>query len=101
MTPLAMEMLIWFFTRPAEAGPFPNINYGPQSEIVQWFLREGIIEPFEDKSPALTYRTTPRGEAWLTMCLETPMPVQVWVDPRKRQPFDLERFMQDDYSLPA
>jgi hypothetical protein len=73
MTPLALEMLIWFRTRSREAGPFPNINYGPQSEIVQRFLKDGIIEPYEDVSPCFTYRTTDRGDAWLNLFLDTPI----------------------------
>lgn len=84
MTPLAIEMLIWFHTRGAEAGPFPNIRMGsPQGEIVAGFLAEGIIEAYEGTSPQHTYRTTDRGKAWLTMMLDTPMPKQVWIDPRR------------------
>ena len=49
MTPLALEMLIWFHTRASQAGPFANIDRGPQTEIVDWFLREGVIDQCETR----------------------------------------------------
>lgn len=81
MTPLALEMLIWFCTRAPEAGPFENIRLGPQSEIVEWFLRDGIVT--QEPVPLLVYRATDKGHAWLSLILATPMPKQVWVDPRE------------------
>lgn len=82
MTPLALEMLIWFHTRAAAAGPFEGLERGPQSEIMRQFLTEGIIEPYDGTSPAHTYRTTDKGRAWLDMILATPQPRLVWADPR-------------------
>lgn len=99
MTPLALEMLIWFRTRAPAAGSFPNIERGPQKEIVDWFLREGVILQCEGVHAG--FKTTERGDAWLKLCLDTPMPVQLWVDPRTKPAFNLERFMQDDSKLPA
>ena len=82
MTPLALEMLIWFHTRAPADATFPNIRKGPQSEIVDWFLREGII--FQVENADFGFKTTERGDAWLKLCLDTPMPVQLWVDPRNK-----------------
>ena len=83
MTPLAVEMLIWFCTRAPEAGPFPNIKtHEPQKEIRNHFLEEGIIEPVGAYSSEPVYRATDKGQAWLTMVCGTPMPEQRWVDPR-------------------
>lgn len=83
MTPLALEMLIWFCTRAAEAGPFPNLKtHEPQKEIRNWMRADGIIEPWDDLSPEPVYRATERGQAWLRMILATPMPVLQWIDPR-------------------
>jgi len=81
MTPLAMEMLIWFYTRAPEAGEFPNIRLGPQSAIVDGFLADAIIEQVEGFSTPI-FKTTLKGEAWLKLALQTPVPVQQWVDPR-------------------
>jgi hypothetical protein len=84
MTPLAVEMLIWFATRAAEAGPFQGIREcQPQKEIRNWFLRDGIIEPWDAYSPEPIYRTTEKGRRWLDLICDTPMPVQKWIDPRE------------------
>lgn len=77
MTPLAVEMLIWFCTRTPEAGPFHNIGRKPQQEIFSWFLREGIIDRGDEFAHA-----TDKGRAWLEMVCATPMPEQQWIDPR-------------------
>lgn len=84
MTPLALEMLVWFATRAPEAGPFPNLKtHEPQKEIRNAFLADGIIEPWDDLSGEPIYRATDKGGAWLDMILSVPMPVPLWADPRK------------------
>lgn len=82
MTPLALEMLIWFHTRPREAGPFPHIDYPPQTEIVTRFCQNDLVKPYDIERDG-TYRTTERGAAWLELILQTPYPKQLWVDPRE------------------
>jgi len=95
MTPLALEMLLWFCTRTAEAGPFPNLKtHEPQKEIRNWMLADGIIEPWDFFSREPIYRATDKGRAWLDMILATPMPEQKWVDPRtevsNKSPLDIQ-----------
>lgn len=81
MTALAVEMLIWFCTRSDEAGPFEGVyDREPQKEIVSEFMADKII--MQGSTP-LTYRATPKGQAWLKMICETPMPIQQWIDPRQ------------------
>lgn len=83
MTPLAVEMLIWFCTRPPEADVFPSLKtHEPQKEIRNWMIAEGVIEPWDDLSTEPLYRATDKGQAWLRMICATPMPVQLWADPR-------------------
>jgi hypothetical protein len=77
MSPLAVEMLIWFCTRAPEAGAFHNIGRDPQQEIFAWFVREGVVDRGDEFA-----RGTDKGRAWLAMVCATPMPVQQWVDPR-------------------
>jgi len=87
MSPLALEMLIWFCTRAAEAGPFPSlITHEPQKEIRNAFLADGIIEPWDKDSTIPVYRATEKGRAWLSIILNTPLPIQVWTDPRDGKP---------------
>ena len=82
MTPLAVEMLLWFHTRATAAGPFRGITSEPQTEIVRQFILAGVFQR-ENEGPNL-YSTTDKGKAWVEMILATPMPipVQVWRDPR-------------------
>jgi hypothetical protein len=80
MTPLALEMLVYFCTRAVpEADPFPNIHLNPQQEIVRWMEDAGVIRQSGHKDKPIA---TDKGRAWLDMILETPMPVQQWIDPR-------------------
>jgi hypothetical protein len=83
MSPLAIEMLIWFCTRAAEAGPFPNLKtHEPQKEIRNWMLADGIIYCPEPLGAEPIYQATEKGQAWLAMMCSTPMPEQRWADPR-------------------
>lgn len=81
MTPLALKMLLWFASR--DPAPFPNVELRPQQEILRRFRDEGIVQvgTIVDQP-----HITARGEAWLAMILETPMPVQQWIDPRGTAP---------------
>lgn len=81
MTPLALEMLIWFCTRAVPAAdPFPNIEREPQQDTIRWMLDADVIRTTGHKNKL---EATDKGHAWLVMIRETPMPVQMWVDPRK------------------
>lgn len=80
MSPLAVEMLIWFCTRAVpDSEPFPNISREPQQEIIRWMHDAEIIRytGHADKPEG-----TERGRAWLAMICDTPMPVKQWIDPR-------------------
>lgn len=68
MTPLAMEMLIWFHVHPAHV-MFPNIEREPQQEIANGFIEECAawrVGPYQ-------YSLTPLGEAWLRLTLASPL----------------------------
>lgn len=81
MTPLALEMLIYFCTRAVpDCEPFHNIQLAPQQEIFWWMIDADIIRStgHRDKPEA-----TDKGRAWLALICETPMPVQQWADPRE------------------
>lgn len=54
------------------------------SDTIKWFLAEGIIE-HDGREHSSGFKTTERGRKWLEMCLETPMPIMRWVDPRTIQ----------------
>lgn len=88
MTPLALEMLIWFCTRATpDAGPFHNIHRDPQQEIMQRFLDDGIIRNTRHKDMPTA---TDKGMAWLKLICATPVPVQQWIDPRTYDVGDMD-----------
>lgn len=56
-------------------------------ELNEYFVKElaaeGLIEPnWVDPGSRRQYKTTERGEAMVRFLCETPLPVQVWIDPR-------------------
>lgn len=77
MTPLALEMLVWFYSRSDGCSGFPNVERDPQQEIIRLFYAAGII----DRLDALA-KTTEKGRAWMAMLLATPKPLPTWFDPR-------------------
>jgi hypothetical protein len=66
MTPRTLEYLCSLTTSTADLG-------------LDQLVSDGIIVPAGPSSHELT----DRGRAWLDMILETPMPVQQWIDPRQ------------------
>jgi hypothetical protein len=66
MSPRTLEYLCSLTTSTADLG-------------LDHLVSEGIIVPAGPSSHELT----DRGRAWLDMILDTPMPVQLWADPRK------------------
>lgn len=83
MTPLALEMLIYYCTRsqPA-AGPFPNERMEPQKEILRNLRAKEVLVEQQVGDGNTYHEATAKGQAWLAMILETPLPVQQWIDPR-------------------
>jgi hypothetical protein len=73
MSPLAVEMLVWFATR---VEPYPDMH-SAQREVVAHFYLRGIV----DRNDAFATATA-KGRAWLSLICATPMPEQQWVDPR-------------------
>ena len=84
MTPLALEILLWYSLHAAEAGPFENYHLQPQQDVIKWFLSADILR-HEEADPPNFYRPTERGRAFLALILSTPLPKASWVDPRNDQ----------------
>ena len=74
MTPLALRMLIEACTSGDGIHATPHLTNEPQTQILVWFGQQGIVD---HKGMA-----TAKGRAWLDLILETPMPIQRWIDPR-------------------
>lgn len=77
LTPLTILMAIHLVTRGDGLAGYPNVDRPPQKEVIAWFFVHGIIDR-ED----LQGRATDKAKAWVDLICQTPMPVQLWVDPR-------------------
>lgn len=75
----------------------PGLDDGKRDAAINWLKENAMLVA----DPG--YRITARGDAWLDMILETPLPVQQWIDPRAALP-DLGEFRGtrgDGWSQPA
>ena len=73
MTPSDIEILIHCHVTPSV---HPRFDALAVKESFANFVDLGLIEPF-----AGSYKTTPRGEAFVNTLCQMPMPVQAWVHP--------------------
>lgn len=83
MTPLVLQMLLDCGRGQGLPSPLPSPVH---EEAWAKLLDDGIINR-ESK-------LTARGEAWLAMILDTPMPVQQWIDPRRA----MDRLTKETYA---
>jgi len=76
MSPLELSVLMHcrVFPQPFDEEAMNN------KEIIVKFERQDVLESYEASIGENGYRLTPKGEAWLTDILNTPMPVQQWVN---------------------
>jgi hypothetical protein len=82
MTPLALEMLLWFHTHEGDGAVHPSQASEAAEEIVQGFLDEGIVglgRGYKANEPP-KFALTERGKAWLDLILSIAPPVAQWVN---------------------
>ncbi len=79
MTPSDLEILVHCHVSP---DPHPRLHAPAVKDAIRQFLADGIIK----RVSVDIYGSTERGEMWLEMILDTPMPVYQLVDPRKLGP---------------
>lgn len=75
MTPLKLKVILHCHTDPL---PHPRLDAPAVREAIEEFLAAGLIE--RANGPNEIYRTTERGNAWITMLLVTPYPKRAWID---------------------
>lgn len=80
-SPFLFRLLFDFY---ALAEDPPNMDYPGVIEATEEFLKMGIIQP--SKMEGKKYETSPLGDAWVQMILETPLPEIRFVDPRLDRP---------------
>lgn len=83
MTPFRLDVLMHYFVR---AGDHEAMDTAPiWAETVCWMMFEGLLRErtqYESRRDE-KYVITPRGEAHCRSLLEVPLPVQIWVTPKK------------------
>jgi hypothetical protein len=76
-TPSGIEVALHYYSRPV---PHPRYDAGAVREAVDALVQLGLMRP--DEQAGSGYRFTEKGKTWIELLCETPMPVEVWVDPR-------------------
>jgi len=77
ITPGDIEVLLHYHTNPA---PHPRRDTPAVKEATKRFVCEGLIELDDKKQYITTYITTDRGEAFVKVLCNTPLPTQAWID---------------------
>lgn len=76
-TPLHLEIVLHAHS---SAGPYPSAHSDAGHEAIQVLLADQLIEATRETPNS--YRTTPRGKAFVAMLVNTPLPSASFVDPR-------------------
>jgi hypothetical protein len=80
LTPLAMKLVLHIYTTPAD---FDVPKTDVRDRTLMELSAEGIIQGDETR-PSL-WRMTDKGEAFVALALNTPVPVRAWSDPRTNE----------------
>jgi hypothetical protein len=83
MTPLQLQMMLHYYTR---AEPYAyrepeHATSGAVRDQRQLLENDGLIEPSETSGSG--YCVTPRGSAFIEALCETPLPICMWIIPRR------------------
>ncbi len=77
LTPMAMKMVLHIYTSGAD---FDVPKSETRDRMLQELAADGLIEG--DGINKSGWRMTEKGDAFVTLALDTPIPVQVWACPR-------------------
>lgn len=80
MSPAHLAILMHYYTNP-KAHPDAELSW--VKELLADWVKKGILDKTTD---AAGHTTTDKGNAWCHFICETPMPEQIWIDPRNREP---------------
>lgn len=81
-TPLHIDIMLHAYAR---ADAMSNWNAPATQQYAAELVELGLIEvlSFDGRGQRYKWCATPRGKAWITMLLATPLPEQSWSDPRR------------------
>lgn len=78
MTPYQINIMLHYHCC---VGPWPLYNAPIFEETVNGLVDEGLLQHLHEPQP-WCFKTTERGKALVQMWCETPLPEQMWLDPR-------------------
>jgi hypothetical protein len=82
MTPLHLEILMWYYTRGAEypyEGNETRIGYAAELQ------RDGLLCSIAGDKLGRSYAPTDKGKFWIEQVLALPLPIQRWVMPTSKE----------------
>lgn len=85
MTPLHIDILIHYHTRPTEYGKEDDNFYAPAvREAVDWMVGANLLES-SDPGDDASFRTTDKGDAYIDAICTLPLPEKktVWSIPKE------------------
>jgi len=78
MTPLKIEMLLWYYSR-VEDYREGDFSAPAVREAIDSFLADGLLMLSDAVPRTRSYCLTDRGEAYVKHLMAIPLPVAVWV----------------------
>lgn len=86
VSPLALHIAIHYATR---CNDFENMVSPAQVSIFEQFASEGILREPTDEERAdgwdNKWIATEKCRAWVSLMCKTPLPIQIWIDPRNEE----------------
>jgi hypothetical protein len=73
ITPNALDILIHYYVSPKQ---HPRFDAPAVQESIKEFCQKGILKQNNE-----SFITTDKGKAWIEMILETPYPIQKFINP--------------------
>ena len=80
MNPITIELMLHIYYA---ASPHPKMHSDSFKDAAKTLIARQLVRPDPDGGDDLV--STTRGDAWVRMLMSTPMPEQVWVDPRNQE----------------
>lgn len=86
VSPLTIEMAVWYATRCED---YHKLWPTAQARIIEQFAKQGIVRALTDEDRAAGWtgywRGTDKCRAWVELMCKTPFPIEMWVDPRTEE----------------
>ena len=79
MNPITIELMLHIYY---DSQPHPKMRSDSFKDAARNLVSRNLVK-FDAEDDSFT--STSRGDAWVRMLLATPLPEQVWMDPRNQE----------------